>query len=77
MRREQEIKEQNIKKMKEAFEIRKKVVEKENLEKSKKYFEKYIANIFLKEFMIEKKKKIEFKVSLISRIQNLTQEFMK
>ena len=76
MRREQEIKEQNIKKMKEAFEIRKKVVEKENLEKSKKYFEKYIANIFLKEFMIETGKKIEFKVSLISRIQNLTQEFM-
>jgi hypothetical protein len=76
MRREQEIKEQNIKKMKEAFEIRKKVVEKENLEKSKKYFEKYIANIFLKEFMIETEKKIEFKVSLISRIQNLTQEFM-
>ena len=76
MRRKQEIKEQNIKNMKEAFEISKKVVEKENLEKSKKYFEKYIANIFLKEFMIETEKRIEFKVSLISRIQILTHEFM-
>ena len=76
MKREKEIKEENIRKMKEAFEISKKVVEKENLEKSKKYFEKFIANIFLKEFMIETEKKIEFKASLILRIQNLTQEFM-
>ena len=74
--RQNERKEQNKRNKRAAFEKSKQLIEKENLEKSKKYIEKYISNTFLKEFILPREKQIEFKVSLISRIQNLTQEFI-
>ena len=62
--------------MKSAFERSQQIIENKHFEESKKYIEKYIANVFLKEFMIENDKKIEFKKSLISFMENFTQEFM-
>ena len=76
MRREKERKAQNFNNMKVAFQQSKEIIEKNNLEKSKEFFEKYISNQFLKEFEVEKDKKVEFKLSLISRIQTFVQEFM-
>ena len=79
LQREKEIrtqKEQNYKKMKSAFEKSMQTIENKNIEESKKYIEKYIANVFLKEFEVEKEKKSEFKNSLTSRMQTFTQEFM-
>ena len=75
MRREKERKAQ-FNNMKVAFQQSKEIIEKNNLEKSKEFFEKYISNQFLKEFEVEKDKKVEFKLSLISRIQTFVQEFM-
>ena len=76
MRREEERKVQNFNNMKAAFNQSKEIIEKNNLEKSKEFFEKYISNTFLKEFEVEKDKRIEFKTSLISKIQKFTEEFM-
>ena len=62
--------------MKIAFEKSQQTIENKNIEESKKYIAKFIANVFLKEFEVEKEKKIEFKISLTSRMQNFTQEFI-
>lgn len=62
---EKERKAQNFNNMKVAFQQSKEIIEKNNLEKSKEFFEKYISNQFLKEFEVEKDKKVEFKLSLI------------
>ena len=62
--------------MKNAFEKSQQIIEKKNIEESKKYFEKYISNKFLKEFEIKKEKKFEFKTSLISRMEKFTQEYI-
>ena len=79
LQKEKEIraqKEQNLQNMKIAFEKSRQVIESKNIEESKKYIEKYIANVFLKEFEVEKEKKSEFKISLTSRMKTFTQEFM-
>ena len=62
--------------MKNAFERRKQIIENKHFEDSKKYIKKYISNVFLKEFEVEREKKIEFKISLINYMKNFTQEFM-
>ena len=62
--------------MKNAFENNQKTIEDKNIEESKKYFEKYMANTYLKEFEMEIEKKFEFKISLISNIKNFAEEFM-
>ena len=69
-------KNENYQKMKSAFERSQQTIESKHFEESKKYIEKYIANVFLKEFKIEKEKKIQFKISLISYMKNFTQDFM-
>ena len=69
-------KENNFKRMKNAFEQSQQELEKTNVEESEKYIEKYISNVFLKEFEIENGKEVRFKTSLISLMQNFTQEFM-
>ena len=75
-RKIREQKEENFQKMKNAFEKSMQTIEIKNIEESKKYIEKYIANVFLKEFEVKKEKKSEFKISLTSRMQTFTQEFM-
>jgi len=62
--------------MKNAFERSKQIIENKHFEDSKKYIKKYISNVFLKEFEVEREKKIEFKISLINYMKNFTQEFM-
>ena len=62
--------------MKNAFENSQKGIESKNIDESKKYFEKYIANTYLKEFEFETEKKFEFKISLTSKIQNFAEKFM-
>ena len=62
--------------MKNAFERRKQIIENKHFEDSKKYIKKYISNVFLKVFEVEREKKIEFKISLINYMKNFTQEFM-
>ena len=76
MKEAERVKIENYQKMKRAFERSQEIIENKHFEESKKYIEKYIANVFLKEFIIENDKKIEFKISLISFIKNFTQEFM-
>ena len=44
------------------FETRQKIIENKNFEESKKEIEKYIANEFLKEFEVEKEKKVNLKL---------------
>ena len=62
--------------MKNAFENSQKGIESKNIDESKKYFEKYIANTYLKEFEFETEKKFEFKISLTSKTQDFAEEFM-
>ena len=69
-------KENNFKKMKNAFEQRQQELEKINVEESEKYIDKYISNVFLKEFEIENEKEVGFKTSLISLMKNFIQEYM-
>jgi len=69
-------KKRNFNNMKNAFLQSQINIEKKNTEESKKYFEKYISNTFLKEFEIENENGAGFKISLISLMQNFTQEFM-
>ena len=76
MRNAQREKERNFNNMKNAFQQSQINIEKKNTEESKKYFEKYISNTFLKEFEIENENGAGFKISLISLMQNFTQEFM-
>lgn len=76
MRNAQREKERNFNNMKNAFQQSQINIEEKNTEESKKYFEKYISNTFLKEFEIENENGAGFKISLISLMQNFTQEFM-
>ena len=76
MQNAQREKKRNFNRMKNAFEQSQQNIEKKNVEESEKYIEKYLSNSILKEFEIENEKKLDFKISLISRIQNFTQEFM-
>ena len=69
-------KENNFKQMKNAFEQSQKELEKVNIEESEYYIEKYISNVFLKEFEIENNNEVGFKTSLISLMKNFTQEYM-
>ena len=69
-------KENNYKRMKNAFEQSQQELEKVNVEESEKYIDKYISNAFLKEFEIENENEVGFKTSLISLMQNFTQEYM-
>ena len=62
--------------MQAAFEESKKVIKEKNVKESKKFFEEYIANTFLKEFEIEKEKKSAFQTSLTSLIKNFSKEYM-
>ena len=71
-----EEKEKNLQRLKDAFEKSKYLIENKNVEESKKFIEKFIINKFLKEFEIEKEKKSEFKISLISHMKTFTEEFM-
>ena len=68
--------EQKIYKFKVAFEESKKNIEKINLEKSKEYITKLIANKFVKEFEYEEGKKNSFTISLIECIKNFNKEYM-
>lgn len=47
--------------MKIAFEKSQQTIENKNIEESKKYIAKFIANVFLKEFEVEKEKKYNLK----------------
>ena len=69
-------KENNFNNMKNAFENSQKAIEFKNIEESKKNFEIYIANEFLKEFEIEGEKMNKLKISLTSSMQNFAQEFI-
>jgi hypothetical protein len=42
--------------MKNAFERRKQIIENKHFEDSKKYIKKYISNVFLREFEVEREK---------------------
>ena len=68
--------EQKIYKFKVAFEESKKNIEKINLEKSKEYINKLIANKFVKEFEYEEGKKNSFTISLIECMKNFNKEYM-
>jgi len=76
MKEAERVKNENYQNMKSAFERSQEIIENKHFEESKKYIEKYIANVFLKEFIIDNDKKIEFKISLISFMKDFTQEFM-
>ena len=69
-------KENNFNNMKTAFENSQKNIENKNIEESKKFFENYIANSFVKEFVIEAEKSIELKITLNSIMNNFAQEFI-
>ena len=79
LQKEKEIREQkekNFQNLKSAFEKSQQNIENKNVEESKKYIEKFISNVFLKEFEVDKEKKSEFKQSLISHMKAFTEEFM-
>ena len=79
LQKEKEIREQkekNFQNLKSAFEKSQQLIENENVKESKKYIEKFISNVFLKEFEVDKEKKSEFKQSLTSHMKAFTEEFM-
>jgi len=79
LQKEKEIREQkekNFQNLKSAFEKSQQLIENENVKESKKYIEKFISNVFLKEFEVDKEKKSEFKQSLTSHMKEFTTEFM-
>ena len=60
-----------------SFEERKKNIEKINLEKSKEYITKLIANKFVKEFDNEEGKKNPFTISLFEHMKKFNEEYME
>ena len=79
LQKEKEIREQkekNFQNLKSAFEKSQQLIENENVKESKKYIDKFISNVFLKEFEVDKEKKSEFKQSLTSHMKVFTEEFM-
>ena len=80
IQKEKEIREQkekNLQNLKIAFEKSQKIIEKKNVEESKKYIDKIISNVYLKEFEVENEKKSEFKLSLTSFLKTFTGEYMQ
>ena len=71
-----EDKEKNFQNLRAAFEKSQIDIEKKNVEESKKYIDKIISNVYLKEFEVEKEKKSEFRKSFTSFMKTLTGEYM-
>ena len=69
--------EQNIYNFKMSFEESKKNIQKINLEKSKEYISKLIANKFVKEFDNDEGKKNPFTISLIEHMKKFNEDYME
>ena len=68
---------ETINNFKMSFEGKKKDIEKMNLEKSKEYITKLIANKFVKEFDNEEGKKNPFTIALIDYMKKFNEEYME